>query len=120
MKLRLRQNSLRLRLNQKEVELLAAGCALEEGIVFPNESRLLYRLSTTPSSSASADFSGGIVTVTIPEHSAIDWQSSTVMGLYYKLDLLQVAIEKDLQCRDLPPEEQDPHAYPRQTPAACS
>jgi hypothetical protein len=42
------------------------------------------------------------------------------MGLYYKLDLLQVAIEKDLQCRDLPPEEQDPHAYPRQTPAACS
>jgi hypothetical protein len=119
MKLRLRQNSLRLRLNQKEVGLLAAGCALEESIEFSNKSRLVYRLSTTPGSSASANFFEGIVTVTVPEHSASDWQSSTLVGLYYKLDSLQVAIEKDLECRDLPAEEQDPHAYPRQTPASC-
>ena len=120
MKLRLRQNSLRLRLNQKEVAFLASGSALEEGVAFPNNSRLVCRLFTTPGSSASADFSGGIVTITIPEHSANDWQSSTVMGLYYKLDSLQISIEKDLECRDLPAEEQDPDAYPRQTSASCS
>lgn len=119
MKLRLRQNSLRLRLNQKEVALVAAGSALEEGVEFPNKSRLVCRLFTTPDSFASADFSGGIVTITIPEHSASDWQGSTTMGLYYKLDSLQISIEKDLECRDLPTEEQDPHAYPRQAPASC-
>lgn len=133
MKLRFRKNSLRLRLNQKEVADLAAGRAIEEQVVFPGDTVFRYRIEASPvATETSAEFSGGRISITIPGQSAIHWLGVEDIGLYYSLPsngnepspardrdregvtaALDIAIEKDLECIDAPPSERDPDAYPR-------
>lgn len=117
MKLRFRKNSLRLRLNQREAAALAAGQELEEHVDFPEGSALLYRLVPGNSPDPGAQFSAGVITVSLPAATAQSWQQSDDIGFYYRAGSLDVAIEKDLECTDLREEEQDPFAYPRK--AAC-
>src|SRR3954453_20171658 len=116
MKLRFRQNSLRLRVNQREVDELAAGVALQEDVSFPGNARMRYILEPygqhTP-----ASFEDGVIRVSAPGNDVKEWANSVAIGMYFDLpangSLLRVAIEKDLQCVDGPPEERDPHAFPR-------
>jgi hypothetical protein len=113
MKLRLRGNSLRLRLNQRETAALANGEAIEERIEFPGGSALRYRLLADSSPVARAEFSDQVITVALPEATARTWQRSDDIGVYYRAGTLDVAVEKDLECTDLREEERDPYAYPR-------
>jgi hypothetical protein len=118
MKLRFRKNSLRLRLNRKEVADLAAGQGLEEQVVFPAGAVLRYRLEASPViKDASAEFNQNGISITIPSQSAIHWLSADDVGIYYSLPSggapLDIAVEKDLECVEAPPEERDPDAYPR-------
>jgi hypothetical protein len=116
MKLRFRNNSLRLRINQREVAALAKGQELREQIQFPNGAELIYRI-VTAGAKTSAEFSDGVITVTVPEEAARYWEDSDEIGLYGRAKDLDIAIEKDLECVDAPAEEKDPFAYPRK--AAC-
>jgi len=112
MKLRFRKNSLRLRLNQREVAALSAGEAIEERVDFPG-STLLYRLVPSASPEGAARFSEGTITVSLPETMARSWERSGDIGVYYRAGSLDVAIEKDLECTEVREEERDPFAYPR-------
>jgi hypothetical protein len=116
MKLRFRKNSLRLRLNQREVAALSAGEAIEERVDFPG-SALLYRLVPNGSPEGAARFSEGTITISLPEMTARSWEQSGDIGIYYRAGSLDVAIEKDLECTEARGEERDPFAYPRKT--AC-
>jgi hypothetical protein len=102
MKLRFRQNNLRLRVNQREVDELASGTALEEDVSFPGNARMRYILEPYGQHTAAASF---------------EWANSEAIGMYFDLpangSVLRVAIEKDLECVDGPPEERDPDAFPR-------
>jgi hypothetical protein len=117
MKLRFKKNSLRLRLNQREVAALAEGASIEERVEFPGGAALVYRLVPAATGSGSADFSGSTITVRLPTPAAHAWETSEELGLYYQSGPLDIAIEKDLECTDAPPEERDPYAYPRKV--AC-
>jgi hypothetical protein len=117
MKLRFRKNSLRLRLNQREVAALSAGKVLEERVDFPGGSALLYRLVPEDSPDAAAKFADGTITISLPEAMARSWEQSGDIGVYYRAGSLDVAIEKDLECTDAREEERDPLAYPRK--AVC-
>jgi hypothetical protein len=135
MKLRFRKNSLRLRLNRKEVADLAAGCVIEEQAVFPSGGALRYRLEASPvARETSAEFRESVISIVIPSQSAIHWLDAEDIGLYYSLPFsgnapvpgrghegsgpasqppLDIAIEKDLECLEAPVDERDPDAYPR-------
>ena len=115
MKLRFRGNSLRLRLNRREVSALAHGETIEESVEFPAGATLSYRLTaaTTPA----ANFANGTITVSMPAQTARQWSESDEIGVYFRADRLEVAVEKDLECVDAREEERDPFAYPRK--AAC-
>jgi hypothetical protein len=115
MKLRFRKNSLRLRLNQREVAHLASGHALEERVEFPGNAALVYRL-LPDSPSPFAGYENGAITIAVPAATVRAWESAEEIGLYYSLENLDIAIEKDLQCNDGPAEEKDPLAYPRKVP----
>jgi hypothetical protein len=120
MKLRIRNNSLRIRLNRNEVAELAQGKLLKESVAFPGGSTFSYRLSTAADGLTTATFLNGTLDLAVPQHNVRDWSDSDEIGLYYKLDAaspLDIAIEKDLECLDAPDEERDPFAYPRK--AAC-
>jgi hypothetical protein len=116
MKLRFRKNSLRLRVNQQEVALLAAGQELAEQVSFGGGATLGYVLSPVVATKGSADFDGKVIRVAA---RLDDWARSGEIGLYFEVEPgLKIAIEKDLECVDGPEDEKDPHAFPR-SPKAC-
>jgi hypothetical protein len=116
MKLRFRQNSLRLRVNQREVNELASGIALEEDVSFPGNARMRYILEPY-GQHTTASFEGGVIRVSAPGNDVKEWANSEAIGMYFNLpadgSVLKVAIEKDLECVDGPPEDRDPDAFPR-------
>jgi hypothetical protein len=118
MKLRIRSNTLRLRLNQKEVEALSAGEVIKEKIDFPGSTALSYILTTAPSGEAQLSFENGTIHITAPRVPLMNWVSSDEVGIYFTLQTgekpLKISIEKDLACIDGPEEERDPHAFPRE------
>jgi hypothetical protein len=123
MKLRFRENTLRLRVNRSEVDRLAAGGAIEEEVAFPDSSRLRYIFETVTDNGFLASFKEGVIRVTAPLAQVQNWARGDDIGLYFDLlagdGMLKVLIEKDLQCVEGPPEELDPDAFPRQTRTDC-
>lgn len=117
MKLRFRENSLRLRVNRPEVENLAAGAALQEQVSFPGSGRFCYVLEPSQEAAPSASFRDGVLRISAPYGQMKRWARSDEIGLYFQLSAdgtpLEVAIEKDLECIDGPPEERDPFAFQR-------
>jgi hypothetical protein len=116
-KLRFRENSLRLRVNRPEVENLAAGGSLEERVEFPGGARLTYVLESSREPAAEATFRGGVIRVAAPDWQIKDWARGEAIGLYFQVAAnespLRVAIEKDLECVGGSAEERDPEAFPR-------
>ena len=110
-----------MRLNQKEVDRLAAGQILKETVEFPGHTSLSYVLKPHSGLEARALFEDGSIEICAPQTPMMDWIGSDELGLYYSLpageEQLKIAIEKDLECLDGPPEEKDPHAFPRELAA---
>jgi len=117
MKLRFRGNNLRLRVNQKEVEILADGGELRESITFAGGATLGYVLTSALNETLStADFDGKTIRVVA---ALRPWARSTEIGFYFNVEpSLKVSVEKDLECVDGPEDEKDPHAFPRKS-ARC-
>jgi hypothetical protein len=117
MKLRFRKNSLRLRLNRREVEALSAGASLEERVFFPNNGQISYILEASSNASAHATFQNGVIRISAPQTTVSSWAGGDAIGMYFDLPAgaedLKIAIEKDLECVEGPPEERDPDAFPR-------
>jgi hypothetical protein len=109
-KLRFRKNSLRLRLNQGEVQSFASGAAVTEEVVFPGQAPMTYTLQASRENSAQARYEGGHISVLAPEALVHGWAGGEEIGLYF---------EQDLECVDGPPEERDPDAFPRTAEKVC-
>lgn len=102
MKLRIRENTIRLRLKQSEVERLAAGEAIVEHSRFPT-SVLTYCLRTAKDSEVSADFESGTLTVYLPPAEVAAWAGSDQISIFAEQRLedstaLSLLIEKDFKC----------------------
>ena len=115
MKLRFRGNTIRLRVNQREVKDLAAGTPLTEQVHFPDECALSYTLQQGARPDAS--FRDGRIVVAVPSEQIRQWAAGNDIGIYFELAAdgarLKVAIEKDLECVEGGPEEYDADAFPR-------
>lgn len=123
MKLRFRNNSLRLRVNQSEVKGLVSGAVLEEQVIFPGEGRISYTLQSSASAAPEASFRQGVIRVLAPQQQVENWAKSESVGMYFEFPAngtsLKIAIEKDLECVDGPLEERDPDAFPREEGKKC-
>jgi len=123
MKLRLRGNSVRLRLNQREVEALAAGRVLSEGVLFPAGNSFVYTLEPSAASTPAVSFRDGVICIKAPASTLHEWATNDSIGLYFDLpgigSSLKVTIEKDLECVNESAEERDPYAYPRGNDSQC-
>jgi hypothetical protein len=103
MKLRIRGNSLRLRLSRSEVAKLARGEAVRESTAFSAASRLEYALESTDGASLAADLEGGAVRVGVPRGIAREWAASAEVSLKAEQRIgegesLRILIEKDFTC----------------------
>lgn len=116
MKLRIKGNSIRIRLSKSEVDYFGTTGYLVEKTEFGN-SELVYALqSKTNSNEISANFEGNTVLVTIPENLKKEWVETDIIGLENKLDIgmgkqLFLLIEKDFVCLDNTLEDQSDN-YP--------
>ena len=116
MKLRIRGNSIRIRLSKSEVDYFGTIGYLEEKIEFGN-SELVYALqSKMNSNEITASFEGNTITVLIPENLKNDWVGTDQISLENKVDIgvgkqLFLLIEKDFVCLDNTFEDQSDN-YP--------
>ena len=102
MKLRIRGNSIRLRLKRGEVDSLAAGTTLVDETQFP-ESKLSYSLGLSDSDDMLASFDNGSIAISMPREIIPEWADTDLVSLYSELELpdsgmLSVLIEKDFSC----------------------
>ena len=102
MKLRIRGDSIRLRLKRGEVDQIAAGTSIVEKTHFPN-AVLTFRLDVTENNDISASFGDGCLVISLPESKILDWASTDEISLEAEQELsgagvLSLLIEKDFSC----------------------
>ena len=109
MKLRIKGNSLRLRLLQSELATFLDIGRIEATIQFTTEEggNLTYTLGHDRSTSSIAvRYADRAITVVLPTAVAESWAKGAQVGIYASVDLgnkgrLEVSVEKDFACRDL-------------------
>jgi hypothetical protein len=117
MKLRIKGNSIRLRLLRSEVEQFAAERVISDEIRF-GSNVLRYTVAMSPSSeSISAEFADNEITVSIPEADARRWTAGDEVGFEVQQsigpnDILTIIVEKDFVCIDRPDDPDRNNAYP--------
>jgi hypothetical protein len=129
MKLRIKGNSIRLRLGQSEVRRMRDEGIVEESTTFGiwGRQRLDYALCTGPNLLAvTASFDDGRIIVRVPAALMQDWAQTDQVGIESIQEggdgsTLKILIEKDFECIEAPPDESQEDAYPHpQFSAACA
>jgi hypothetical protein len=109
MKLRIKGNSLRLRVTRSELTKLIDTGHIEETIHFSSseDSHLTYALEHEVNlTGATLRYQPPKVVVVLPKSEATAWAQSNLVGIYATVDLgpvgvLDLTVEKDFACLDL-------------------
>lgn len=130
MKLRVRGNSLRLRLTQSEVKRIAQGESLEEEVSFGVGPSFCYRLEPSREThEITATYRDHLISIQIPWETALRWSASEQISIDSvqkngKEESLKILIEKDFFClkpRSYEHEiESDLFANPNQVHGTCA
>lgn len=104
MKIRIKGNSIRIRLSKSETTIFATKGYLEERTYFGN-SNFIYAVKSTEENTISADFINGSITMNVPKHLIEEWTASNLVALDYNMPLgneknLYLLLEKDFKCID--------------------
>jgi hypothetical protein len=111
LKLRIHDNSIRLRLNRHEVAQFLATGRVEDAVHFAAGVALSYSMETSASASApQAIFSDGNLRVIVPSDQGRNWATSDQIGMEAQDAHPAILVEKDFQCMHR--DEHDPEAYP--------
>jgi Family of unknown function (DUF7009) len=116
MKLRVRGNSIRLRLSQADLASLLASGAVEERLAFPSGQSLSYRLESG-AESAAAELSDRGIVVRFPAEALRRWAQPDKVSLQAEQplgggDSLQLLVEKDFKCLNPREAEDDADLFP--------
>lgn len=118
MKLRIRGNSIRLRLTKQEVAEFGAGKVVQESVEFGDGGKLFYRLEISEDSrGVEARFENGRIALRIPKSQAEQWAESVQVSFEAKQKLaggkeLRILVEKDFACLEPRNSEEDADAFP--------
>ncbi|MGB5492716.1 MAG: hypothetical protein WBM76_17955 [Woeseiaceae bacterium] len=118
MKLRIKDNSIRLRLTRTEVATLRDIGTVASATGFPGGRELSYRVESSPASvNPAAFFSDGLVTVRLPESAVDSWATTEQVSLQGEQLLddggrLQILVEKDFVCLTGREDEDESDMYP--------
>ncbi|GIU81791.1 MAG: hypothetical protein D6687_02335 [Acidobacteria bacterium] len=120
MKLRIRGNSIRLRLSQKDVERIKSEGLCEERVEFPSGEVFSYLLSVSKDiETPKAEFADNAIRVEISESEAKTWVETDQVGIYGECGKIKIAVEKDFKCL-VPRDEEDEDAFPHPKQGAKS
>lgn len=124
MKLRIRGNSVRLRLSQTEVEQLAAEGIAEDRVRFSAEASLVYRVQVAPAGPVRAELGADGVTVTLPRATLERWLDPDEVSIRAEQpidggDALKILVEKDFACLVPREGEDQSDLFPNPARRAC-
>jgi hypothetical protein len=117
MKLRVRGNSVRLRLSRTEVEAFDRDGRVEDSARFGPAARLSYALERSPGGAVSARLEGVGVVVTIPADLAMTWCRTDQVSVEAEQptgdgETLKLLVEKDFTCLKTRSGEDESDAFP--------
>ena len=122
MKLRIRGNSIRIRLSQTETADLGEDRLLHEQTKFPRGNSLDFQLTTGEDFGIS--FKEETILITVPKETVRKWTHSEELSLSHDFPLpnednLWLLVEKDLSCKTDRPREDDSDAFPNTSTTNC-
>lgn len=105
MKIRIKGNSVRLRLSRSEVDLFGKEGYVEEKTEFANSNFTYAIQKLFDGKTLDASFSGNKLTVFVPLKLMQEWTSTDIVGFDHNLSIgenkaLFLLIEKDFKCTD--------------------
>jgi hypothetical protein len=124
MKLRVKGNTLRLRLLRSEVERLAHAGVVSDEIRFgvDTDQALKYSVAVTDGVDVvTAQFNDNQILIMIPESDALDWTTTDRVGIEARQEVgnnteLSILIEKDFECTARPDDPDKADAFPNPSP----
>ncbi len=118
MKLRIYRNTLRFRLSPADVAQLAGSGSIREITRFGRSQEFSCSLHARAGlETIRAVLDSNAITVDVPAGMAREWSKSETVGLHHSQPLgdggsLEIAIEKDFECRDGSSDEPREQLYP--------
>lgn len=118
MKLRVRDNSIRLRLTQSEVELARTDGLVRGRVPLAGGNNFDYVLESSPATvKPEAHISNNVLTVRIPESEIQSWSGSEAVSIAATQNLgdgseLEILVEKDFACLTPREGEDESDMYP--------
>ncbi len=121
MKLRIRGNTVRVRLTQSEVAALAENGFVEDITDFGNGQILVCSLLLDDSVRLNASFINGSIEITIPATTVSAWAATDEVEIVGETDTLKLSIEKDFKCLTPRPgdDDHDTFPHPRESESNC-
>ncbi len=119
MKLRIRDNSIRLRLTRNEVDTVSAEGMVKARVSMPGGNGLDYVLESSKlARKPTAVFSDGALTVQLPESAVNQWAASEQVSIAADEslddgDVLKILVEKDFACLAPREGEDESDMFPR-------
>ncbi len=116
MKLRILDDSVRLRLSQTEVEHIARGEAVHSHARFPDGCFLVYGLEPAAETTIGATYRDNEIKVHVPTEAARSWATTEQVALTATVPIeggeLAILVEKDFECLEPRPGEEDRDSFP--------
>ncbi len=118
MKIRIKGNSIRLRLMVSEVRAMGELKKVSEKTEFADRA-FVYELSPSENEDFQAYFVGDVLGVKVPPAVLREWATGDKVGINAEINGLKILIEKDFKCltERRPEEEGDTFANPNETHA---
>ena len=98
MKLRIKGNTIRLRLTRTEVAEIGEGREVRESTEFSPTSAFVYSLQSGSNEIVEAQFSNNCLRINIPHEISKAWAVSNEVGIEAEQQQLKIIIEKDFAC----------------------
>jgi len=115
MKIRIRGNTLRLRLTQTELDAFAKDGEVKDMTKFNDDHILYYTIEKTHESQLSAILENNAIKVFIPQNRIFEWTKTDLVGIdngETDADKLHILVEKDFQCLKPRSGEEDQDGFP--------
>jgi Family of unknown function (DUF7009) len=103
MKLRIRGNSVRIRVSKGELAQIEVDGAAEDSVQFSPSASLRYRVEVKPTGSVEADFSGPLLRIAVPQAAIERWLEPEEVAIHGQQavapgQVLRILVEKDYTC----------------------
>ena len=118
MKIRIRDNSIRLRLTRGEVDAMRENGVITSTTGFPGGRQFSYSLESSPASvNPAAFYSDNEIRIRLPETQVLAWTTTEQVSIEGEQVLddgqkLSILVEKDFACLEPRPGEDESDMYP--------